>query len=114
MLDLLKTFTGCPAGTLYKLVLPHVTLIVRISSTRFILLTIPHPQLYPSADSVVILHASTLTLVRVLAFGEIYPGTQHLKQSISCVAVDSAMKVVRVSPLLPSESSQVQFHTRSR
>ncbi|KAJ8594840.1 hypothetical protein M405DRAFT_857819 [Rhizopogon salebrosus TDB-379] len=80
MLDLLKTFTGCPAGTLYKLVLPHVTLI-----------------LYPSADSVVILHASTLTLVRVLAFGEIYPGTQHLKQSISCVAVDSAMKVIVAS-----------------
>lgn len=58
--------------------------------------------MYPSADSVVILDASTLDLVRVLIFGEIYPGTQHLNQTISCVAVDSAMKVVRASPpLLP-------------
>ncbi|OAX44398.1 hypothetical protein K503DRAFT_383768 [Rhizopogon vinicolor AM-OR11-026] len=80
MLDLLKTFTGSPAGALHQLVLPHATLI-----------------LYPSADSVVILHASTLNLVRVLAFGEIYPGKQHLKQSISCIAVDSAMKVIVAS-----------------
>ncbi|KAG2159698.1 RAVE protein 1 C terminal-domain-containing protein [Suillus bovinus] len=80
MLDLLKTFTGCPAGALHQLVLPHVTLI-----------------LYPSADSVVILDASTLNLVRVLTFGEIYPGTQHLNQTISCVAVDSAMKVIVAS-----------------
>ncbi|KAG0704335.1 RAVE protein 1 C terminal-domain-containing protein [Suillus ampliporus] len=80
MLDLLKTFAGCPAGALHQLVLPHVTLI-----------------LYPSADSVVILDASTLDLVRVLAFGEIYPGTQHLNQSVSCVAVDSAMKVIVAS-----------------
>ncbi|KAG1784113.1 RAVE protein 1 C terminal-domain-containing protein [Suillus placidus] len=80
MLDLLKTFTGCPVGALHQLVLPHVTLI-----------------LYPSADSVVILDASTLNLVRVLTFGEIYPGTQHLNQTVSCVAVDSAMKVIVAS-----------------
>lgn len=80
MLDLLKTFTGSPVGALHQLVLPHVTLI-----------------LYPSADTVVILNASTLDLVRVLTFGEIYPGTQHLNQTISCVAVDSAMKVIVAS-----------------
>ncbi|KAG1730794.1 RAVE protein 1 C terminal-domain-containing protein [Suillus occidentalis] len=80
MLDLLKTFTGCPVGALHQLVLPHATLIM-----------------YPSADSVVILDASTLDLVRVLIFGEIYPGTQHLNQTISCVAVDSAMKVIVAS-----------------
>ncbi|KAG2150167.1 RAVE protein 1 C terminal-domain-containing protein [Suillus cothurnatus] len=80
MLDLLQTFTGCPIGALHQLVLPHVTLI-----------------LYPSADTVVILDASTLNLVRVLTFGEIYPGTRHLNQTISCVAVDSAMKVIVAS-----------------
>ncbi|KAG2154690.1 RAVE protein 1 C terminal-domain-containing protein [Suillus clintonianus] len=80
MLDLLNTFTGCPVGALHRLVLPHVTLI-----------------LYPSADSIVILDANTLNLVRVLAFGEIYPSTQHLNQTISGVAVDSAMKVIVAS-----------------
>jgi len=35
MLDLLKTFAGSPAGALHHLVLPHVTLIVRIYPAHF-------------------------------------------------------------------------------
>ena len=56
-----------------------------------------------------VLHASTLNLVRVLAFGEIYPGTQHLKQSVSCIAVDSAMKVVRVPFYFPLNLARYNF-----
>ncbi|KAI6119823.1 RAVE protein 1 C terminal-domain-containing protein [Pisolithus croceorrhizus] len=77
MLELTRTFTGCPAGPLKYLVLPHANLIV-----------------YPSADAVVILNASSLSLVRVLALREVFPGTQ---QTVSCLAVDPALKVIVVS-----------------
>ncbi|KAH7912596.1 RAVE protein 1 C terminal-domain-containing protein [Hygrophoropsis aurantiaca] len=80
MLDLLQTFTGGPAGAFQHLVLPHVTLIV-----------------FSSADAVVLLDAATLSLVRILAFREVFPDTQHWKQSISSVAVDSAMRVIVAS-----------------
>ncbi|KAI6162072.1 RAVE protein 1 C terminal-domain-containing protein [Pisolithus thermaeus] len=77
MLELTRTFTGCPTGPLKYLVLPHANLIV-----------------YPSADAVVILNASSLSLVRVLALREVFPGTQ---QTVSCLAVDPALKVIVVS-----------------
>ncbi|KAH7928501.1 hypothetical protein BV22DRAFT_1004629 [Leucogyrophana mollusca] len=80
MLDLLRTFTGCPASPFQHVVLPHATLI-----------------LFASADAVVLLDASTLCLVRVLAFREIFPGTQYSSQTVSSVAVDSAMKVIVAS-----------------
>ncbi|EGO30925.1 hypothetical protein SERLADRAFT_432587 [Serpula lacrymans var. lacrymans S7.9] len=79
MLDLVRTFTGCPAGPLQHLILPHATLIV-----------------YPSAESVVLLHASTLTLVRVLAFEEVFPAI-HSRQSVSYLAVDPGMKLIVAS-----------------
>ncbi|KAH7885922.1 RAVE protein 1 C terminal-domain-containing protein [Phlebopus sp. FC_14] len=77
MLDLVRTFTGSPAGPLQYLILPHTTLI-----------------LYPSADAIVVLDAGSLALVRVLAFQEIFPGSQHLHDSVSCIAVDPAMKII--------------------
>ncbi|KIO08400.1 hypothetical protein M404DRAFT_997326 [Pisolithus tinctorius Marx 270] len=77
MLHLTRTFTGCPAGPLKYLVLPHTTLIV-----------------YPSADAIIILNASSLVLVRVLALKEVFPGTQR---TVSCFAVDPALKVIVVS-----------------
>ncbi|EIW86859.1 hypothetical protein CONPUDRAFT_46132 [Coniophora puteana RWD-64-598 SS2] len=80
MLSLVRTFTGSPQGPLKHLVLPNATLI-----------------LYPSADGVIILNAITLSLVRVLAFGELFPGYQHTKQNISCLVVDSALKLVSVA-----------------
>jgi hypothetical protein len=52
-------------------------------------------QLYPSGDAVIILNAQTLALVRVLAFWEAFPGTAHSKDKISCISVDSGMKLVR-------------------
>lgn len=87
MLDLARTFTGCPAGPLKYLVLPHANLIV-----------------YSSADAVVILNASSLALVRVLALREVFPGAQ---QTVSCLAVDSALKVVR--PFLRFRRSELSL-----
>ncbi|KIJ68609.1 hypothetical protein HYDPIDRAFT_24869 [Hydnomerulius pinastri MD-312] len=80
MLDLLRTFTGCPDGPLQYMVLPHATLI-----------------LYLSADAVVILDASNLSLIRVLAFREVFPSLQYLDEAVSCVAVDPAMKIIVAS-----------------
>ncbi|KAI6047751.1 RAVE protein 1 C terminal-domain-containing protein [Pisolithus marmoratus] len=77
MLDLTRAFTGCPVGPLKYLVLPHTTLIA-----------------YPSADAVIVLNASTLALVRVLALREVFPGT---RQAVSCLVVDPALKVIVVS-----------------
>ncbi|KAI0041796.1 WD repeat-containing protein [Auriscalpium vulgare] len=77
MLDLLRTFAGAPAKGLQYLVLPTETLL-----------------LYPSADTVVILHADSLRLLRVLAFWEVFPGTQHAPEPITFLAVDPAMKLI--------------------
>ncbi|KAI6007216.1 RAVE protein 1 C terminal-domain-containing protein [Pisolithus albus] len=84
MLDLTRTFTGCPAGPLKYLVLPHANLIVCQSCGGCT----------PPLTAVVILNASSLALVRVLALREVFPGTQ---QAVSCLAVDSALKVIVVS-----------------
>jgi hypothetical protein len=53
-------------------------------------------QLYPCSDAVIILNAQTLALVRVLAFWEAFPGTIDEGNVISCVSVDSGMKLVRL------------------
>ena len=52
-------------------------------------------QLYASADAVIILNARTLALVRVLAFWEAFPASMHAKDFISCISIDSGMKLVR-------------------
>ncbi|KAF5374738.1 hypothetical protein D9758_000427 [Tetrapyrgos nigripes] len=51
-----------------------------------------HLLLYPEADSIVILDAHTLALVRVLAFWQAFPGLAHISDSISCISVDAGMK----------------------
>ncbi|PPQ67110.1 hypothetical protein CVT25_005711 [Psilocybe cyanescens] len=53
--------------------------------------------LYPSADAVIILNAHTLALVRVLAFWEAFPGLRHSGDKISCLSVDSGMKLIVAS-----------------
>ncbi|KIK91309.1 hypothetical protein PAXRUDRAFT_34992 [Paxillus rubicundulus Ve08.2h10] len=80
MLGLLRTFIGCPEGPLEHLVLPHVTL-----------------TLYPSADSIVILDASNLELIRILAFQEVFPSLHYQGESVSSLVVDPAMKIVVAS-----------------
>ena len=52
-------------------------------------------QIHTSGDSVVILDARTLALVRVLAFWEAFPGLRHGGDEIDSLAVDSGMKTVR-------------------
>ena len=52
-------------------------------------------QLYPSADAVIIRDVETLDLRRILAFWEAFPGTIHADDAISCISVDSGMKLVR-------------------
>ncbi|KDR85351.1 hypothetical protein GALMADRAFT_132054 [Galerina marginata CBS 339.88] len=77
MLQLQQTLTGYPAAGLQYLVVGHDSFL-----------------LYPSSDAVIILNARTLALVRVLAFWEAFPGTQHTKDKISCISVDSGMKLI--------------------
>ncbi|KAF8167749.1 RAVE protein 1 C terminal-domain-containing protein [Crassisporium funariophilum] len=77
MLQLQQTCTGYPAEGVQYLQLPNESLL-----------------LYPSADAVIILNARTLALVRVLAFWEAFPGTMHTKDKISCISVDSGMKLI--------------------
>ncbi|KAJ3966484.1 RAVE protein 1 C terminal-domain-containing protein [Lentinula raphanica] len=82
MLELRKNYLGSPSSGLHHLVLPHETLLAEFG------------QLYPSADAVVILNARNLSLIRVLAFWEAFPGTHYVSQSISSISVDSGMKLV--------------------
>jgi hypothetical protein len=52
-------------------------------------------QLHAFADAVVILNACSLSLVRVLAFWEVFPGTRHTNRHLNCISVDDRMKLVR-------------------
>ena len=58
---------------------------------------VPLSQLFPSADTVVILDAISLRLVRTLAFSQVFPGIDHASARITSLAVDSALKLVRAS-----------------
>ncbi|KAI0286916.1 RAVE protein 1 C terminal-domain-containing protein [Russula aff. rugulosa BPL654] len=77
MLNLVRAFTGAPASTLHYLSLPNESLL-----------------LYPSADTVVILDAISLRLVRTLAFFQVFPGRDHASARITSLAVDPALKLV--------------------
>ncbi|KAF9076123.1 RAVE protein 1 C terminal-domain-containing protein [Rhodocollybia butyracea] len=77
MLTLRQNYLGSPSTGLFHLVLPHETLL-----------------LYPSADAVVILNARDLTLIRILAFWQVFPGSNYAAESISCISVDSGMKLI--------------------
>jgi hypothetical protein len=96
MLGLKWTFSGSPSAGFQHLALKHATLIVSNyppkgtkSFLRFCF------QLYPCARSVVILDALTLALVRVLPFWDVFPGAMYSEEHISCLSVDSGMKLVR-------------------
>lgn len=52
-------------------------------------------QLYPSADSIIVLDAHDFLFRRALAFWEAFPGTRHLNIPVKCLAIDSGMKLVR-------------------
>jgi hypothetical protein len=114
MLNLVRAFTGAPASTLHCLSLPTESLLVSIVfSVEFVLTrTILFSQLYPSADTVVILDAVSLRLVRTLAFSQVFPGRDHASTRITSLAVDSALKLVRTSspittfPHIPGRWSQ--------
>ena len=54
-------------------------------------------QLYPSADTVVILNATSLRLVRTLAFSHVFPNRDHVSVRITSLAVDPALKLVCTS-----------------
>lgn len=51
-------------------------------------------QLYPSADTVVILDATSLRLVRTLAFSQVFPSRDHANARISSLVVDPTLKLV--------------------
>lgn len=55
-------------------------------------------QLYPSANAIIILHASSLQLLRVLAFSEAFPNAED---SISSVSLDPGMKLVSTPSIHP-------------
>lgn len=96
MLDLKRTYSGCPTAGIQHLVLANETLLVRLELLlNFEFTYIYHPQLYPSADAVVILNACTLALIRVLAFWEAFPAKIHTSDKVTCISVDSGMKLVR-------------------
>ncbi|KAH9984643.1 WD repeat-containing protein [Russula compacta] len=77
MLNLVHTVTGSPWSTFHCLRLPTESLL-----------------LYPSADTVVILDATSLCLVRTLAFSQVFPGLDGASVRIASLAVDPALKLV--------------------
>ncbi|GLB36004.1 putative RAVE protein 1 C terminal [Lyophyllum shimeji] len=77
MLRLHHAYGAYPAHILQHLLLPQGVLL-----------------LYPSVNVVVILNAVTLSLVRVLAFSEAFPSVANTGGKISCVSVDSGMKII--------------------
>ncbi|KAF8578745.1 hypothetical protein K439DRAFT_1361373 [Ramaria rubella] len=65
-------------------------------------------QLYPSADTLVILDARTLSLLRILAFWEAFPAAANVRGKIKVVATDAGLKLI-----LASVGSQLAFWTLS-
>ncbi|KAH9969083.1 WD repeat-containing protein [Russula dissimulans] len=80
MLNLVRAFPGSPCSTFHTLSLPTECLL-----------------LYPSADTVVILDATSLRLVRSLAFSQVFPGRDRTSARITSLAVDPALKLVAAS-----------------
>ncbi|KAI9445323.1 RAVE protein 1 C terminal-domain-containing protein [Lactarius indigo] len=78
MLDLVRAFPGSPSSAccLHTLCLPTESLL-----------------LYPSADAVVILDATSLRFLRALAFSQVFPGAS-VNCNITSLAVDPALKLV--------------------
>jgi hypothetical protein len=100
MLQLQQTCTGFPAADIQHLILQQEAFLVFLSFLSFMYYLSISNQLYSFADAVIILNARTLALVRVLAFWEAFPGTMHTNDSITCISIDSGMKLVRQSLLI--------------
>ena len=112
MLDLVRAFHGSPSSAfcLHTLCLPTESLLVSQSYSLTLFLS-SHPcQLYPSADTVVILDATSLRFIRALAFSQVFPGASA-NYNITSLAVDPALRLVRRSP--PSHRSLIVLCTPS-
>ncbi|KAG2023063.1 WD repeat-containing protein [Coprinopsis cinerea AmutBmut pab1-1] len=77
MLHLQQTCTAYPAAGLQFIQLPKEILL-----------------LYPSTDAIIIRNAQTLALRRVLAVWEAFPGSKQSGETVSCISVDSGMKLI--------------------
>ncbi|KAG6832276.1 hypothetical protein H0H92_003509 [Tricholoma furcatifolium] len=77
MLTLHHAYAAYPAHSLCHLQLPSAQLI-----------------LYPSAKVVILLNASSLALVRVLAWSEAFPVATNSNDAISCITIDSRMMLI--------------------
>ncbi len=95
MLNLQQSYLGAPTTRLHHLVLPHEDTSGIVAHLGFYFNALILPQLYSAADAVVILNAATLKLRRVLAFWEAFPSLIHTANNVSCISVDSGMKLVR-------------------
>jgi hypothetical protein len=51
-------------------------------------------QLYASADTLVVLDAQELTLVRILAFWEAFPASSSTRGMLKVVVTDGGLKLV--------------------
>lgn len=97
MLNLVRAFTGAPSSKVHCLSLPTESLLVSPGFSLSYVSRVQFFQIYPSADTVVILDAISLCLVRSLAFSQVFPGRDHASARITSLAVDSALKLVRAS-----------------
>lgn len=62
----------------------------------------------------VILNARNLALLRVLAFWEVFPGSTYASENISCISVDSGMKLVRVHHIVCVKFVHISFNYTDR
>jgi hypothetical protein len=113
MLDLVRAFHGSPSSAfrLHTLCLPTESLLVSRSCSS-LACTYASCQLYPSADTVVILNATSLRFLRALAFSQVFPGV-GANCNITSLAVDPALKLVRIPPAFSPFPSTSTPHTGS-
>jgi hypothetical protein len=94
MLQLVRAFAGSPPSTVRCLRLPTESLLVSHLPLSHPSSRVQSSQLYPSADTVVILDATSLRLVRTLAFSQVFPSRDHANAHISSLVVDPTLKLV--------------------
>ncbi|KXN83882.1 Regulator of V-ATPase in vacuolar membrane protein 1 [Leucoagaricus sp. SymC.cos] len=80
MLDVQVSYSPSPHTALACLPLPNEVLL-----------------LYVCADTAVVLRASDLALVRVLAFWEAFPSLKRTQHALNCISIDSGLKLVVVA-----------------
>ncbi|KAH8120057.1 RAVE protein 1 C terminal-domain-containing protein [Phellopilus nigrolimitatus] len=80
MLDLVRSFVGCPSSDVHILNLPNEILLA-----------------YAFADCVVLLNARTFAFVRALAFREVFPSARDTSDHVKCVSIEPGMKLIAAS-----------------